>query len=153
MDKPDGTWLPVPSWEGLYEASFSGLVWSVRRKILLKPWRNKRDGYLYVTFCRHQSQSAYKLHKVIMMTFRGPRPAGTEVCHNDGNKDNCVVSNMRYDTRASNMKDNVRHGKNQNANKAECPRCNGPYSRRRNGQRYQRYCPRCNMASRRAKSA
>lgn len=50
------------------------------------------------------------VHTVILLTFVGPRPAGMDCCHNDGNAENNRIGNLRWDTRKANRTDSIRHG-------------------------------------------
>ena len=50
------------------------------------------------------------LHRVVLLAFRGPPPAGHECAHNDGTRDNNELENLRYATRVENCADKVRHG-------------------------------------------
>jgi len=45
-----------------------------------------------------------------------------EGCHNNGDKDNNRLSNLRWDTPSSNSLDLVRHGTHNQARKTHCPR-------------------------------
>lgn len=51
------------------------------------------------------------MHEAVAYTFLGPRPAGLDVCHNDGNPKNNSVENLRYDTRTNNNLDVLRSGR------------------------------------------
>ena len=52
------------------------------------------------------------------MTFKGPPPdPKMEACHNDGNKDNNRLSNLRWDTKKNNKADMVKHGTAQRGEK------------------------------------
>ncbi|QMP18215.1 HNH endonuclease [Ralstonia phage RpY1] len=46
----------------------------------------------------------------MMESFVGPAPEGFEVCHNDGVRTNCNLSNLRYGTRRENAADTKLHG-------------------------------------------
>ncbi len=50
-----------------------------------------------------------KVHWVVMLAFVGPCPKGLIVCHNDGDKTNNRLSNLRYDTQRSNALDRTKH--------------------------------------------
>lgn len=47
---------------------------------------------------------------LMLEAFVGPRPEGMECCHNDGNKYNDVLSNIRWDTHENNELDKKKHG-------------------------------------------
>src|SRR4051794_16099918 len=61
------------------------------------------DGYRNFSLRTDGGSRTIRLHCVVAEAFLGPRPAGTEVNHIDGNKLNCAVSNLEYLTHADNM--------------------------------------------------
>ncbi|MEA2707680.1 MAG: hypothetical protein QOF78_281 [Phycisphaerales bacterium] len=46
-----------------------------------------------------------RVHVVILITFRGPRPLGYEGCHGDGDKKNNALANLRWDSPEANRRD------------------------------------------------
>lgn len=46
----------------------------------------------------------------MLTAFVGPCPDGMEGCHNDGDPHNNRLDNLRWDTRANNARDAIRHG-------------------------------------------
>ncbi len=52
------------------------------------------------------------VHRLILLAFVGECPDGLQACHYDGDKSNCRLSNLRYDTPKGNAADKVRHGTN-----------------------------------------
>jgi hypothetical protein len=50
------------------------------------------------------------VHHLVLEAFVGPRPAGRQAAHGDGDKANNVVTNLRWATRKENEGDKVRHG-------------------------------------------
>ena len=116
-------WRPIPGWAGFYEASPEGLVRSVTRhgvKGRVLRYGRTHNGYPTVTFSSNGRRHTRTLHTVIAETFLGPRPAVLVVCHNDDDKDNNAVSNLRYDTQSANERDKVRHGLHHLANRTSC---------------------------------
>ena len=115
-------WRAVPTWEGLYEVSSLGRVRSVERLVKFSDGRVRRfpaivrsahvDGFGYrkLTLKQTVRQERVLVHHLVAAAWLGARPSGFEVCHTDGNKTNNAVGNLRYDTRASNRADSVRHG-------------------------------------------
>lgn len=115
-------WRAIPGWEGLYEINRVGCVRSVERIVEFADGRVRRypssarathkDGFGYekVTLKSKGRQQRVLIHQAVAATWIGPRPAGLEVCHNDGNKLNNAVENLRYDTRKANHADAARHG-------------------------------------------
>lgn len=115
------TWKPIPGHDG-YEASDLGRVRSVDREIpgvfkgtaAVRLWRGRvlklqrlSTGYLLV----HLGKGNQRLvHRLVMLAFMGNPPPGQTVAHNDGNRSNNHLRNLRYDTVAGNNADKVRHG-------------------------------------------
>ena len=117
-------WLPVVGWEGIYEVSDFGRVRSLYRKGRTrgKVLKQVNDGgYRNVTLSDLPRYSIAKVHQLVMEAFVGPRPEGLEVCHYDGDGSNNRLDNLRYDTRAANQQDRLRHGRHNMANKTHCP--------------------------------
>lgn len=120
-------WKPVPEFEGIYEVSNMGRVRrlslaseSVRR---IHPHRNYgprivggralRNGYLYVDLSINNKQTRWAIHSLVLTVFKGERPNGMYGCHNDGDKRNNSVENLRWDTPTENQKDRLKHGRHQ----------------------------------------
>lgn len=116
-------WRPVPGFEETYEVSDRGEVRSRPRAGtkggFLKPYINK-GGYLKITLRSRGHRTDRTLHKVVAEAFLGPRPAGQDIRHLDGNKLNCALSNLAYGTRSENELDKLRHGTDHNASKTHC---------------------------------
>lgn len=113
------TWKDIPGYEGLYQVSDAGRVRSVGRTIravsrhgtqhtrtykgrVLKPGRLP-SGHLSVVL--GHGAPGVTIHSLVMLAFVGPCPEGMEVCHRDRNPTNNCLSNLRYDTRAENLRD------------------------------------------------
>lgn len=119
-------WKPVVGFEGLYEVSDLGRVRSLDRVVRrLNRWGQVSDffcrgrlirsgphqgGYLSIHLYRGGEVKSTTAHVLVAEAFIGPRPAGMEVCHNDGDKKNCAASNLRYDTPSGNNQDKEQHG-------------------------------------------
>lgn len=106
-------WRAVPEWPE-YHASNLGRVKRVKAATGTRPGKilkpsNSKDGYLRVSLSRPGNRQCMTLHKLIAVTFLGIN-ARNDVCHFDGNRKNCRLSNLRYDTRKGNMQDAIRHG-------------------------------------------
>lgn len=122
----DGTaerWLPVVDYEGLYEISDWGRVNSLPRNTtrggILKQATDKR-GAKRVNLTKYGVQEVRLVHHLVLEAFVGPCPDGFEGCHWDGVPSNNYLSNLRWDTRESNMADMVRHGRG-NVAVTHCP--------------------------------
>lgn len=127
------TWLPIPGYEAHYEISDRGRVRSLdryitdkngfrrfHRGVIRKPKRH-RGGYLELPLSLVGCRVMYTVHRLVMMAFIGPRPSGLEICHNNGDKTDNRLSNLRYDTRSANCQDSLKHGNNWHSNKTHCP--------------------------------
>lgn len=114
-------WRAVRGWNG-YEVSSIGRVRSWRKRgidtsfkaepHLLNPSPDE-DGYLRGAFYdREQKKNVrYNVHRLVLEAFVGPRPSPMHVCaHGDGNRQNNIVSNLRWATPRENADDCVRHG-------------------------------------------
>ncbi|HGO3895721.1 TPA: NUMOD4 motif-containing HNH endonuclease [Staphylococcus aureus] len=118
-------WKDIPGYEGEYQASTLGRIKSMERKSrcgykgkgyrsikerILRPGKYCKTGHLSVVL--RKGTNGQPVHKLIMLTFKGKRPKGLDICHNDGNPENNKLSNLRYDTRNNNNLDVFKHGKN-----------------------------------------
>ena len=122
-------WRPVGGFVGLYEVSDQGRIRSIDRKVksrfglraiqgkLLSPIVNSR-GYLVVNLTNGSSRAQYFLHRIVLEAFVGIRPYGFDGCHNNGDKCDARIENLRWDTRSSNHQDKKLHGTAQVGEKA-----------------------------------
>lgn len=107
-------WLPVVGFEGLYCVSDLGRIRSERRfrvsgRILTPSAAGK--GYRKVTLCRRHEKYIHRyVHKIVLEAFVGQQPAGMEAAHNNGQRDDNRLINLRWDTRAGNFADKIIHG-------------------------------------------
>src|SRR5689334_18581457 len=105
---PAENWLPIPGWEGYYEASDQGRIRSVDRII---PWnggfRNRKgrilspgigaNGYASVSLYRNNHGKQESVHRLIALTFLGP--SELTVNHLSGCKTDNRLCNLEYSTR------------------------------------------------------
>jgi predicted XRE-type DNA-binding protein len=100
----------IPNFPG-YFATEDGRIWSEQKGSgrFLKMQEDK-DGYLYVTPCKHTKQFTRKVHRLILEAFIGPCPAGMECCHNNGDPSDNRLENLRYSSHSENIKDAFKHG-------------------------------------------
>ena len=104
-------WLPVPGYEGRYDVSDLG-----RGRSWVSPGRRTQPrilkssptsaGYLAVSLTRGDGRKTTRtIHSLVAAAFLGPRPAGQEVRHLDGNPLNNTLGNLAYGTRSENRQD------------------------------------------------
>lgn len=70
------------------------------------------DGYFTVNLSENGEQKTTIIHHIVLETFTGERPFKYDACHNDGDKNNNHLDNLRWDTRKNNQADKVKHGTN-----------------------------------------
>ena len=111
-------WLPIGSYENLYEVSNLGRVRRIesfvngkagsKRKVsgkILKP-RTYRNGYLYVTLCKNGVVRNFLLHRLVATAFLPKSDKKFQVNHLDENKLNNTVENLEWCT----QKENINYG-------------------------------------------
>jgi len=106
-------WKDIVGFEGLYRVSNMGNVISLHGRgepeKALALIRNN-DGYIVANLYKQGRLSRKGVHRLILEAFVGPCPKGMEGCHNDGDRTNNALSNLRWDTKKSNHADKVKHG-------------------------------------------
>lgn len=117
-------WKPIPGYEGAYEASSRGRVKSLARRIHIegrgvRPVRERiLRTYLagplrntaYVCLSGGGEARPWMVHRLVLMAFRGPAPAGTEGCHRNDVKADNRIENLYWGTRAENVADRTANG-------------------------------------------
>jgi hypothetical protein len=120
---------PIPGLEG-YRAGSDGTIWSAWTKVggsidggrgihfvVGNTWRKmtpvSMKGRKYQYVCVRIKYRVFKtilIHKLILLTFVGPRPAGLQTRHKNGNPRDNRLSNLLYGTSKENADDRVKHG-------------------------------------------
>lgn len=108
-------WLPIPGYEGYYEASNLGRIRSVDRytesrwgtptfhKSQLMKCRVVSNGYQHVMLTKDGQKREPLVHRIIAEIFL-PNPEGKpQVNHKDGDKSNNQVSNLEWCTESQNQ--------------------------------------------------
>ncbi len=131
-------WKDIVGYEDRYQVSNLGRVKSLRRKVrnllgerdvggvVLKPTvlRRKRTNRITTVIVRLYNPQGGKGHldcivaRLVLSAFVGPCPDGKECCHEDGDPTNNTVTNLRWDTHASNMQDRENHGNTYRGSRA-----------------------------------
>src|SRR4051812_9110740 len=75
-----------------------------------KPWykmrlKTAKSGYLNISLRRDGRYYHSRVHRLILESFIGPCPAGMEGCHENNDRADCRLENLRWDTPKGNMAD------------------------------------------------
>lgn len=112
-------WKPISGYE-CYEVSDTGKVRRITKgesnrtsgaPYDLKQHKDK-DGYLYVILFHPQTIKKKKLrvHRLVAAAFISDHPSGMVACHNNGDKNDNSIGNVRWDTQKGNIADKILHG-------------------------------------------
>lgn len=105
------TWKPVVGYEDRYFVSDQGRVKSIRSGILLRhSMVGSQRGYRAVKLYRAGEGINHRVHRLVLEAFVGPMPDGLETRHINGDSCDNRLENLKYGTRAENIKDKVAHG-------------------------------------------
>lgn len=111
MSERDSTcaveYRPIPGFPG-FLAGCDGTI--VGKNGKLNQYSDRR-GYKIVSVRRDSGlRTNQRVHRLVLMAFMGPCPEGMEGCHNDGNRLNNTLGNLRWDTHRANLRDIETHG-------------------------------------------
>lgn len=99
-------WLSVPGYEGWYDVSDQGRIARVRGGRGTRPGvlagTIDNLGYRSVSLWRGNKGRTCRVHRLVMLAFVGPPPAGHQVNHKDGDKSNAKCENLEYVTTSQN---------------------------------------------------
>jgi hypothetical protein len=110
-------WRPVPSYEDIYEVSNLGrvravarIVTSPNRSTMVRKARARKlnfigKKYLGLDLSKNGVTETWYVHRVVMLAFCGPLPAGMETRHLDNGINNALF-NLKYGTSIENKADN-----------------------------------------------
>ena len=98
----------IPGFPG-YSITKDGGVWSSKTYRFLKT-NTGTNGYKYLVLRRNGRSVTSYIHRLVALTFIGPRPEGLEIRHLNGNRDDNRIENIRYGTRSENRQDSRKHG-------------------------------------------
>ena len=102
-------WKDIEGYEGLYQISNKGKVYSLRLEKFLKFSKNKK-GYLQVQFTVNCKFKTFKIHRLVALAFI-PNPFNLpEVNHKDGDKLNNNDWNLEWNTSQQNILHAIRTG-------------------------------------------
>jgi hypothetical protein len=91
-------WLPVPGYQGWYEVSDQGNVYSLARAAvrggLLSPQVNSA-GYRFVRLHKYGRVRVMTVGRLVLTAFCGP-PLGRRACHGPGGKADDSLGNLSW---------------------------------------------------------
>lgn len=93
--------LDIKDFEGLYQVTDDGQVYSIRSKKYLKA-RKDKDGYLLVNLYKDKKQYTRKVHRLVAEAFLDNPDNKKEVNHIDCQRDNNCASNLEWVTHREN---------------------------------------------------
>jgi HNH endonuclease/NUMOD4 motif len=102
------TWLPIPDYIGRYSISDMGNVlsmnWNRTGLVCLLQQNNNPNGYPTVGLSNgsRETHKTHPVHRLIMLSFVGPRPKGLYINHKNGIKEDNRLSNLEYCTPSQN---------------------------------------------------
>jgi hypothetical protein len=116
--------MPIPGYEGFYEASDLGRVRSLPHRVKtavtpsgwrISPGRVLRATQLpgnrhLVTLTREGRRRSWFVHQLVALAFIGPYPPGMQVRHGTAGRGDDRLANLCYGTPAENVADQVRDG-------------------------------------------
>jgi len=94
-----------------YMVGTDGSIWSSKTGV----WKRligltTRYGYQTVCLRINGIAKILKVHRLVLEAFVGPCPKGMECCHENGNRGDNRLSNLRWDTPKNNCADRIKHG-------------------------------------------
>ena len=102
-------WKDVPGYEGAYEVSDAGRVRSLLSNRILKPYKTN-NGRNIVSLYKDGLRQRFLVYRLVLITFVGHPDEGQVACHNDGDRTNDQLSNLRWDSQSRNCADKEDHG-------------------------------------------
>mgnify|MGYP000558890756 FL=1 len=113
----------IPGFPG-YRAGDDGSIWSCLKcngrhhgpYVITDRWfrmkaSKERSGYLSITIYKNSTAYKRRVQRLILEAFVGPPPSKMHQASHDNNvRDDCRLSNLRWDTPKGNMADRERHG-------------------------------------------
>lgn len=130
-------WKSIPDYEGYYEASSLGRIRSLPRicktslgfrqyggRILNPYCTESARRYLFVGLSKYNKTRQLRIHRLVLLAFRGEAPEGHECCHTNGKPHDNRLVNLRWDLHTNNLKDRDKHGKWKDSIKARKYRLN-----------------------------
>lgn len=95
-----------PEFTNYYVTKF-GRVWSYKRRKFLRLFL-LNNGYRYVSLYKNGKDYRKGIHHLVLEVFIGLCPDDKECCHNNGNRLDNRLENLRWGTKKENHKDAIK---------------------------------------------
>jgi len=103
------TWKDIGGYEGVYCVSNLGRVKRITSGRILVNLTSNSHGYPSVFLYKDGVRQHKLIHILVLETFVGKCPDGLECCHNNGDRTDARLENLRWDTRSANTHDAISH--------------------------------------------
>ena len=113
-------WRRIKGYEN-YLISNQGRVFYPKSDRFVKLRKNTKDGYLYVDLCRNGDVKIFAVDRLVALAFIGTTKKKVSVIHNDADKTNNLVSNLKWNT----QKENIRYAMDIGLTKSKIDTKNG----------------------------
>ena len=113
-------WRRIKDYEN-YLVSNQGRVFHPKSDQFVKLRKNTKDGYLYVDLCRNGDVKIFAVDRLVALAFIGTTKKKVSVIHNDADKTNNLVSNLKWNT----QKENIRYALDIGLTKSKIDTKNG----------------------------
>lgn len=109
-----GAFVPLKGYEGLYEISTRGYVYSVKLNKILKGTKNKVSGYntIHLTSRNGKKQNQY-IHRLVAMTFIENTNNLPQIDHKNRIRDDNRITNLRWVSTSENNYNRIFYKKPQ----------------------------------------
>ena len=108
--------VDVEGFEGLYKVNNQGIVlsfkgpnWERKGPLVIKHSLDK-NGYHKIGLNKNGKMHNKAIHRLVLETFMCKCPKGMQGCHNNGDKSDNRIENLRWDTAKNNSADRISHG-------------------------------------------
>ena len=95
-------WMDIPHYEGSYQISNLGRVWSIKSQKHLKP-RYDKDGYVKVALYKYGKAKYEFIHRLVALAFCEKPDGTTVVNHLNEVKDDNRACNLEWTTPRANL--------------------------------------------------
>ena len=107
-------WKDIKGFEGYYQISSNGRIYSLKKKICKVPDKSNKGGYLRVQLINDNSRKKYFIHRLVAEAFVAGYFEGANVNHKDFNIHNNKAENLEWVTKKQNTQYSLKKGRFKN---------------------------------------